>query len=235
MENNMEDNREENKEKKRHGRRKHYRGKNPDNQKKTEQTGSAAGSEKKQEKHEKPDKSEKRDRQGKKERRDRQGRRGKPEDKDAAVRREARDLAEETAPEVKDGKIKHEAAEVIFEFTWADAWGLYGTGYHIVIKDNPEKIYLSWSVDLGYDEIKIGGRLQDFLEDMRKCGLSSWDGRRYTRPGIFDGDTWSVKVNSLRLKCEAQGTNEYPEEWKQFLKCLHENWKIPVSKREQWC
>ena len=217
---------EENKEKKKRNRRRHYRGKNTDKPKDQEQLAAAEAPEKKQEKGEKHDKA------GKKDRRDRQGKRGKNEEKRPVAKAEP---AEETEAEDKGSKLKHEAAEIIFEFTWADAWGLYGTGYHIVIKDNPEKMYLSWSVDLGYDEIKIGGRLQDFLEDMRKCGLSSWDGRRYTRPGIFDGDTWSVKVNSLRLKCEAQGTNEYPEEWKQFLKCLHENWKIPVSKREQWC
>ena len=168
------------------------------------------------------EKKEKRDRQGKK---NRQDERKKPERKD---------LPAETIAEDPTVGLKHEQAEVIFEFTWADAWGLYGTGYHIVIKDNPEKLYLSWSVDLSYDEIKIGDRLQEFLEDIRKCGVASWDGHRYTRQGIFDGDTWSVKINSLKIKCEAQGTNEYPPEWGQFLKCLHEKWKIPVSRREQW-
>ena len=146
------------------------------------------------------------------------------------------------APEKRDGveaaevseKPKREPEEVIFEFTWADAWGLYGTGYHIVIKDNPEKQYLSWSVDLKYGEMRIGQRLQEFLDDIKACGLSAWDGQRYTKPGIIDGDTWYVKVNSLTLKCEAQGTNEYPAEWKKLLACLHEKWTIPVSKREQW-
>ena len=95
-------------------------------------------------------------------------------------------------------------------------------------------MYLSWAVDLKYDEIKIDRTAQEFLEDMKKCGVASWDGRRYTKQGIFDGDTWSLKVNSLILKCESQGTNEYPAEWKDFLKCLHEKWKIPVSRREQW-
>ena len=216
---------EENKEKKKRPRKKHYRGKSADKPKEQEQPAVSGEAEKKHGKAEKHDKG------GKKERRDRQGRRGKAEDEQVPVKPE---VSEDVETGEKAGKAKHEAAETIFEFTWADAWGLYGTGYHVVIKDNPDKVYLSWSVDLGYDEMKLGGRLQDFLDDMKSCGLASWDGRRYTKPGIFDGDTWSIKVNSLKLKCEAQGTNEYPAEWKQFLKCLHEKWKIPVSKREQW-
>lgn len=229
----MEENKEikETKEKKRHGRRRHYRGKNNDKAKDQEIKSAPAGSGEKHEKGEKPEKNEKREKPVKKDRRDRQGKRGRKEEKKLP---DTNDAPEDIKPEETAEKPKHEPDEVIFEFVWADAWGLYGTGYHLVIKDNPEKQYLSWSVDLKYDEMKIGQRLQEFLDDLKKCGLSSWDGHRYTKPGIFDGDTWSVKINSLKLKCEAQGTNEYPAEWKQFLQCLHEKWKIPVSKREQW-
>lgn len=222
---------EENKEKKKHSKRRHYRGKNGDKTKDPEKKASFEKDEKKTGKAEKSEKKEKRDKPEKKEKRDRQGKRNRQDEKKKPERKE---IPDEAFAEENTGGLMHEQAEVIFEFTWADAWGLYGTGYHIVIKDNPEKLYLSWSVDLSYDEIKIGDRLQEFLEDIRKCGLSSWDGHRYTKQGIFDGDTWSVKINSLKIKCEAQGTNEYPPEWGQFLKCLHEKWKIPVSKREQW-
>ena len=222
---------EENKEKKKHSKRRHYRGRSNDKAKDPEKKGSWEKDDKKSDKAEKSEKKEKRDKPEKKEKRDRQGKKNR---QDERKKPERKDLPTETIAEESPVGLKHEQAEVIFEFTWADAWGLYGTGYHIVIKDNPEKLYLSWSVDLSYDEIKIGDRLQEFLEDIRKCGVASWDGHRYTRQGIFDGDTWSVKINSLKIKCEAQGTNEYPPEWGQFLKCLHEKWKIPVSRREQW-
>ena len=171
--------------------------------------------------------------------RDRGERQDKGEKQEKSRRREERrtqrkETPADPAPEEKFERSRREPEETIFDFTWADAWGLYGVGYHIVIKDNQERMYLSWSVDLSYGEMKIGQRLKEFLDDMKRTGLNSWDGRRYTKPGIFDGDTWSLKINSLSLKCEAQGTNEYPEEWKEFLKCLHEKWGIPVSRREQW-
>ncbi len=226
----MEENKE-NKEKKKHGKRRHFRGKNHDKAKEPEKQLDQEKGEKKPEKKEKQDKQ---DRPEKKDRRERQGKQGKKNRQEEKKKAEKPAPSEDFLPEDIESNLKREPDEVIFEFTWADAWGLYGTGYHIVIKDNPDKLYLCWSVDLSYDELKIGDRLQEFIEDIRKCGLSSWDGHRYTKQGIFDGDTWSVKVNSLRLKCEAQGTNEYPPEWQQFLKCLHEKWKIPVSKREQW-
>ena len=211
---------EENKEKKRHGRRRHYRGKNPD---KAGEQNKEAGAEKKAE-NEKPAKQDRNSRHVRQERRPRH------EDK-IPVKQE---IQEDDAAEDKNVKPRREPIEPVFEFTWADAWGLYGTGYHVVIKDNQDKLYLSWSVDLSYGELKIGQRLQEFLDDMKTCGIGKWDGHRYTKAGIFDGDTWAVKVNSLTLKSEAQGSNEYPQEWKTFLKCLHDKWHIPVSKREQW-
>ena len=216
---------EENKEKKKNTRRRNYRGKSKDKAKEQEQKLAQDSHEKKQEKAEKRDRSEKRDR------RERQVRRGKPEEKKAPDRKNLPD--DDEYAEAAE-KPRHEPDDTIFEFIWADAWGLYRTGYHVVIKDNPDRMYLSWSVDLKYDEMKIDQNLQEFLEDLKKCGIASWDGRRYTKQGIFDGDTWFLKVNSLKLKCEAQGTNEYPAEWKKFLQCLHDKWKIPVSRREQW-
>ncbi|MCR5774153.1 MAG: hypothetical protein K6G42_03620 [Lachnospiraceae bacterium] len=244
---------EENTEKKKHGKRRHYRGKNNDKSggqgKQTGQEQSADEGVKTREKKEnRPKPHEKKDGSDKKQDRkpkggkphNRNDRPGKKEKQEKGHKQEDRKQASaESAQEAsgaddKQVRIKREQVEPVFEFTWADAWGLYRTGYHIVVKESQEKMYLSWSVDLSYGEMKLGQRLQEFLDDMKAIGLSSWDGRRYTKPGIFDGDTWSVKANSLTLKCESQGTNEYPEEWKAFLECLHKKWSIPVSKREQW-
>ena len=206
---------EENNEKKKHGRRRHYRGRNKD---KAEAQVKEAGAESRQ-RQERPDKTDKPDRQRRKER------------KPGAARRET---ADEMQPAQRTERARREPEEMIFDFTWADALGLYGTGYHVTIKDNKEHLYLSWSVDLSYGELKLGQRLQEFLDDMKDCGIAAWDGHKYTKPGIFDGDTWSVKVNSLSLKAETQGTNDYPENWKRFLSCLHDKWGVPVSRREQW-
>ncbi len=209
---------EEEKEKKRHGKKKRFRGKNNDRPREKQKDSEKA-----------PVKEKNNNRDGKGARSQDQGRKASEERKHPARPEEADEIQEEKA-----SKTRREPEEPVFEFTWADAWGLYGTGYHVVIKNSQDRLYLSWSVDLSYGETKIGDRLQEFLSDMKNCGVASWDGRRYTRQGIFDGDTWSVRANSLSLKVETQGTNEYPPEWKAFLKCLHDKWNIPVSKREQW-
>lgn len=238
---------EENKEKKKHGRRRHYRGKGSDKPRESKEQERSAGSEKpagaeKSAEQEKPaahEKASERDRSegsGKRNRHDKGPRHGKGDRRPKQEEKKQRkpEAYVETAAEDKVIRTKREPEEPVFEFSWADSWGLYGTGYHVVIKDNQDKLYLSWSVDLSYGEMKLGQRLQEFLDDMKACGVGKWDGHKFTKPGIFDGDTWSVRANSLTLKCEAQGTNEYPQEWKAFLGCLHDKWKIPVSKREQW-
>ena len=243
---------EENNEKKKNPRRRHYRGRNNDRQREgkpgeeiRKDRPDKAEKAEKTEKPEKPERRSGRGRAGNQDRSESGSRRDKGERPDKGERQEKgrkredrrppkKEITVDAAPEEKIERTKREPEETIFDFTWADAWGLYGVGYHIVIKDNQERMYLSWSVDLIYGEMKIGQRLKEFLEDMKRVGLNSWDGRRYTKSGIFDGDTWSLKINSLSLKCEAQGTNEYPGEWKDFLKCLHEKWGIPVSRREQW-
>jgi hypothetical protein len=218
---------EENTEKKKSHRRRHNRSKNKDkdkvqNRENTEESGAA------------PEKAGGQQKKGGKPKSEGQSKHGRSKKHDGHRKQDAPDRQEINDVPENVEKPKREPEEVIFEFTWADAWGLYGTGYHIVIKDNPDRLYLSWSVDLKYGEMRIGQRLQEFLDDIKECGISAWDGQRYTKPGIIDGDTWYVKVNSLTLKCEAQGTNEYPAEWKKLLNCLHEKWTIPVSKREQW-
>lgn len=188
------------------------------------------GERQKHDRGEKRDRAERHDRDEKHDKADRQEKGRKRDDR----KPQKKEHTAEPVSEEKYDRPKREPEEIIFEFTWADAWGLYGVGYHIVIKDNPDRLYLSWSVDLSYGEMKLGQRLKEFLEDMKRIGLGSWDGRKYSKTGIFDGDTWALKINSLVLKCEAQGTNEYPNEWKELLKCLHEKWSIPVSRREQW-
>ena len=189
------------------------------------------------EKPDKPDKKEKSDFRQSKDKNPRKDRQ-KHHDKDHKGKQDKVEKAEsadsEESADIPASAIKKEPEEVIFELTWADAWGLYGTGYHIIIKDNKERMYLSWSVDLKYGEMRIGSRLDEFLNDIKGLNIGSWDGKRYTKPGILDGDTWNIKVNSLIVRCEAQGTNEYPPEWKALLQCLHTKWNIPVSKREQW-
>ncbi len=218
---------EENKEKKRHAKKKSFRGKNNDRHRERDELreGISFGE---PEAEDKPVRN-RRGKQGKPDRRKMNERKSRQDEKKAPAKKEPFDDVEDRNP-----KLRREAEEPVFEFTWADAWGLYGTGYHVVIKDSQDKLYLSWSVDLSYGEMKLGQRLTEFLDDMKKCGIGSWDGKKYTKPGIFDGDTWSIKANSLILKVEAQGTNEYPPEWKHLLQCLHEKWTIPVSKREQW-
>lgn len=218
---------DENTEKKKNH-RKHYRSRNKDKAKrdKAEEQKKNDGQDKKSDRPDRPD------RHGRQKKQDFPRKQGiKPDARDKA------DTATEEDLEEISSRSKREPAEPVFEFTWGDAWGLYGTGYHVVIKDNEEnkdKLYLSWSVDLKYGEMRISQKLQEFLDDIKACGVQSWDGQRYTRPGIIDGDTWYFKVNSLAVKSEAQGTNEYPAEWKQLLCCLHEKWGVPVSKREQW-
>ena len=203
---------EDSKDKKKPVRRRHYRGRNTDRKKENDKIESG----------EKPVKQDRDDKSGKREKKEKNRRQ---DEKKRPVRRDAKD---EIPAEDKAFRVRREPEEPVFEFAWADAWGLYGTGYHVVVKNSQDKLYLT------YGELKMGQRLQDFLDDMKACGIGSWDGRRYTKQGIFDGDTWTIKANSLTLKCEAQGTNEYPDEWKSFLNCLHEKWNIPVSKREQW-
>ena len=226
---------DENTEKKKNH-RKHYRNRNKDKAKRdrSEEQKRRDGQDRPEEqgRRERSERSERPDRRGRQKRQEAQKKQGiKPDTRDKA------DTATEEDLEEISSRSKRDPVEPVFEFTWGDAWGLYGTGYHVVIKDNEEnkdKLYLSWSVDLKYGEMRISQKLQEFLDDIKACGVQSWDGQRYTKAGIIDGDTWYFKVNSLSIKAEAQGTNEYPAEWKQLLSCLHEKWGVPVSKREQW-
>lgn len=226
---------DENTEKKKNH-RKHYRNRNKDKAKRDR-----SEEQKRRDGQDRPEEQGRSERSERSERPDRRGRQKRQESqKKQGVKPDARakaDTATEEDLEEISSRSKRDPVEPVFEFTWGDAWGLYGTGYHVVIKDNEDnkdKLYLSWSVDLKYGEMRISQKLQEFLDDIKACGVQSWDGQRYTKAGIIDGDTWYFKVNSLSIKAEAQGTNEYPAEWKQLLSCLHEKWGVPVSKREQW-
>ena len=226
---------DENTEKKKNH-RKHYRNRNKDKAKRYR-----SEEQKKRDGQDRPEEQGRSERSERSERPDRRGRQKRQESqKKQGIKPDIRDKADTATAEDLEGissRSKRDPVEPVFEFTWGDAWGLYGTGYHVVIKDNEEnkdKLYLSWSVDLKYGEMRISQKLQEFLDDIKACGVQSWDGQRYTKAGIIDGDTWYFKVNSLSIKAEAQGTNEYPAEWKQLLSCLHEKWGVPVSKREQW-
>ncbi|MBR5377059.1 MAG: hypothetical protein IK139_07230, partial [Lachnospiraceae bacterium] len=122
---------------------------------------------------------------------------------------------------------------IIFDFIWGNTYGLFGQGYHVMIKESDDGMYLSYSVDMKYGEKKLDGAgFEGFMKDMKSLGIDSWDGRTYSDSGFENEDTWRLVANSVVVKTDSKGANAYPPGWKNFLDYLHVRAGIPKSVRE---
>ena len=121
---------------------------------------------------------------------------------------------------------------VIFDFCWGNTYGLFSEGYHVMIKDSND-LYLTWSVDLKYGEVKFdNAKLEEFMKDLKALRIDNWNGKTFSKSDFDKGDTWKLEINNIALKLECKGANDYPPEWKTFLDYLHMKWSVPSSTRE---
>ena len=121
---------------------------------------------------------------------------------------------------------------VIFDFCWGNTYGLFSEGYHVMIKDSND-LYLTWSVDLKYGEVKFdNAKLEEFMKDLKALRIDNWNGKTFSKSDFDKGDTWKLEINNIALKMECKGANDYPPEWKTFLDYLHMKWSVPSSTRE---
>ncbi len=121
----------------------------------------------------------------------------------------------------------------IFDFIWGNTLGLIGEGYHITVKESSEKLYLSYSVDLKYGELKFDeNKIAELVKDLKSLRVDSWNGKTYSKSEFEEGDTWHLTVNHIGMILDAKGANDYPPEWTEFLNYLHIKFGIPVSRRE---
>ncbi len=124
---------------------------------------------------------------------------------------------------------------IIFDFIWGNTYGLIGDGYHLMIKDSADKLYLTYSVDLKYGEIRFDdAKVTELIKDLKELHVDSWNGKTYSRSEYEEekGDTWRLSVNQIGMILEAKGANDYPPEWKEFLNYFHVKYSVPVSRRE---
>ncbi len=122
---------------------------------------------------------------------------------------------------------------IIFDFTWGNTYGLFGQGYHVMIKNSNDSLYFSYSADLKYGEVKMdNAALDDFMKDLKALRVDSWNGKTYSDSGFENEDTWRLIVNSVTIIVDSKGANAYPPEWGKFLEYLHVKWSLPQSVRE---
>ncbi len=122
---------------------------------------------------------------------------------------------------------------IIFDFTWGNTYGLFGQGYHVMIKNSNDSLYFSYSSDLKYGEVKLDNAgLEEFMKDLKALRVDSWNGRTYSDSGFENEDTWRIIINSVTIIVDSKGANAYPPEWNNFLEYLHVKWSVPKSIRE---
>lgn len=121
----------------------------------------------------------------------------------------------------------------LFEFTWGNTFGLFSEGYHLVVKVPKERLYLSYSVDLKYGEIRFDEeKLEELWNDLVALHIHLWSGRTFSNSDFEEGDTWTLTYRYGDHKLEAKGANAYPPEWTELLNYFHIKYSIPVSRRE---
>ncbi len=122
---------------------------------------------------------------------------------------------------------------IIFDFIWGNTYGLFGQGYHIMIKQSDDGMYLSYSVDMKYGEKKLdNAAFEGFMKDMKALGIDGWNQRTFSESSFENEDTWRLIVNSVIVVTDCKGANSYPPGWKNFLDYLHVRCGIPKSVRE---
>ena len=122
---------------------------------------------------------------------------------------------------------------IIFDFIWGNTYGLFGQGYHVMIKQTDDGTFLSYSVDMKYGETKLDSAgFEGFMKDMKALGIDSWNGRTFSDSSFEYEDTWKLTVNSVVVITDCKGANAYPPGWKNFLDYLHVRCGIPKSVRE---
>ncbi len=133
----------------------------------------------------------------------------------------------------RDIQMSDREENIIFDFIWGNTYGLFGQGYHIMIKQTDDGTFLSYSVDMKYGETKLDGAgFEGFMKDMKALGIDSWNGRTFSDSSFEYEDTWKLTVNSVVVITDCKGANAYPPGWKNFLDYLHVRCGIPKSVRE---
>ena len=133
----------------------------------------------------------------------------------------------------RDMLMSDREENIIFDFIWGNTYGLFGQGYHVMIKESDTGMYLSYSVDMKYGETKLdSAAFVGFMKDMKSLGLDAWNGRTYSDSSFENEDTWRLVINSVVIITDCKGANAYPPGWKNFLDYLHVRAGIPKSVRE---